>query len=184
MTFPSVVAGDTVTVTINGIAVAYFIAPGDTAQEVIDGLILALALTAASLVVTFTGVDADEDGDDDTLLILGTDENDYSVALTVTVGGTSMVALADPSTATLRLYAVAGPEGGGSGNPAGWYQPDGAEFHLDNRNFMERFNTAGTDRMAAELIVAGVAGDNAAAGTSLTYVQHVYVGPCAMEGNS
>jgi len=169
----------TYTIYINGITCAYDAGAGGATDEedVIHGIRDAVN-TAASAVVTAVAIDADGDGDDDTVVITGDAEAHYYVSEAAT--GTAVQAVvADPDQGTMRLYGKY--RGTVTANtPAGWRMVLDQEFVLDYRGFMERFETAGLDRLYVEL--ASV--DGTSDGSTITYAPLVNVAPAVQEETS
>lgn len=152
--------------------------------------------------VTATSEDADADGLVDTLLIRGdpfppgVGEADYSVSATVTVGTAELDVLADPTSASIRIYLtekapkaapISVPTAAGfvgKLGPGDWDQPNGAVYSTDFRGFTEEFGTAGFDRLYVELgnITSPIA-DGATPPHTFTLTPRISVGPAIQETN-
>lgn len=158
------------TVTINGTACT---ATGPFAD--LDELLadLASAINGSAEPVTASVVSSNGD-DDDTVLILGDNEDNYSVDLSATGGGL-LGCTADPVTATARIFvSLKGPNA-----PTNWRMPINCEYALDRFGLAERFDSAGCDRMYVGLYdIAGHADD----GADVSFPNIVVsIGPCVTE---
>jgi len=155
--------------------------PADAAalvQGVADGI---AASAPANTIVTATAVDSTGAGGPvDTILLRGIAEPDYSISLAV-VGGTGELAgIADAATAQAIAWFAARPPNA----PGTWRRANGATYNVDTRGFVERFDTAGLDRIYIELrVVAGDAGDGATPPSVLTLAPVVTLGPSVLETN-
>lgn len=164
------------TITIDGNAVNY-VATGDTEEELIQAL--AAAITAdtpagAGDVVTATAVDTDDDGLDDTLLLVGKAEAFWT--LTVGASGTGeLLAVADGDQATMRVWGY--PKGSNDDTPEVWTLIFDAVYTLTERGFLERFDVGGISRLYIELDGLDGTGD----GAEVTYAATVRIGPCVTE---
>ncbi len=191
---------DVYTITINGNAVAFDAggAGSTTALEVLEGWRDAInADVTVGPLVTAVVEDADGDGTNDTLVVRGDAEADYSVAVSV-AGAAELDLLADPSTLQLRIYlqertpkapGIAVPNVAATGfvgkiAPGDWRQPNGAEYNASFRGFTEEFNTAGQSRIYVELFnITNPGGDAALAPHTFTLTPRITTGPAALESS-
>lgn len=146
-------------------------------QAIVDAI---NADVVINLVVVASPVDSDGDGLNDTVLLRGLAEADYSLALAVIGGTGEMAGTIDPSTATAIVWFAAKPPNA----PGTWRQANGAIYAVNSRGFVERFDTAGLDRAYVELdSVTGVAGDGATLPATLTQTPIVTLGPSVLESS-
>lgn len=163
------------TVVVDGHAAAYDAGASGatTLQDVLDGIAAALVLAPAiAALVTVSVDDADGDGTDDTVNLVGKAEADYLIDF-LTTGAAVLSVDADASTASMRFWATLGS----ANAPAGWVLPYDADYPFGYRGFMERFETAGLDRAYSELYDVTCAGD----GADVTYSVAISYGPCVTE---
>jgi hypothetical protein len=162
------VAGQTYTVTVDGTAVAYASGGGDSWADVLDGLVAALpGVPAADALVTFTAEDLDSDGTNETLVVRGKAEADYTFDASAT-GAATVGVQADPNTATFRTYAyyAAGTPASGSSSPSAWQLHEDAVTIGYRGHASDMYDSAGWGRAYLEgYDLDGPAGD----GASVTY---------------
>lgn len=174
-------ATTTYTTTIGGHAVP---ATGATLAALLTAIVAAIVADAdANPLVTATVIDADDDGTNDSVRLVGKAEADYSLAVSKTGGTGTITATADPLTATARLWDTGkgpnapGRTGTSSGDPGAWTGCADAEYALTRRGMTERFPVPGLERLYVELDdVAGHASDS-----GVTYTPRVFIGPCVAE---
>jgi hypothetical protein len=145
---------NTYRVTINGNDADFDATASSTLQEVLDGIANEInTTTGVKNVVTATVIDDDEDGTDDTVLIVGKSENDYTIDHSV-AGDTppnngDLKIVADPVIGSIRIYAAAG--GLVPSRPDSWrIIRDGEIIDIDFRGFVDRLDTASLDRIHIE----------------------------------
>lgn len=157
------------TVTINGVAA---VATG--AHASLDAMLTELEVAINAL--AGDPVVATADLAADTITIVGSAQDDYSIAVSAT--GTGVLAcVADASSATLYGWLVY--QAGNANTPEGWRHPYDAEYAIDWSGYADRWTAAGIDRLYVEVRdLAGFAGD----GGSVTYNDPVVrIGPCVTE---
>ena len=116
----------------------------------------------------------DEDGDsvDDTVLIVGDAEADWTIAVSAT--GTGVLdCVADASTGAMRVWAKMREDDA----PDAWLLVYDQDLLLTRRGFLERYEIGGLDRIYVELYDLTYAGD----GGTVTYSAEVKIGPCVVE---
>jgi len=163
----------TYTVQLNALICAYDANAGGaaSAQDVLEGIRDEINTTGVALVVASV-IDADGDGTDDTVLVRGLGEDNYTIVFGAT--GTGVLAIvADPDTCDIRLFGSAG--GQASSAPPSWRMINGAEWTgVDYRGFSERFDTSSIARLYAEVDTMAAAGDD----VTVTYQPgRVVIGP-------
>lgn len=161
------------TVTINGTACTAA-GPFANLPAIINGLVTAINASAIASAVTASAVDEDASiAGVETVKIVGDNSTDYTITMSAT--GTGVLAVvADPTIATLKIYAKLR----GSSAPSAWVAPYDASYALDWTGYVERLACAGVDRFAAELSDVDGTGD----GASVTYTNvTVKIGPCVAE---
>lgn len=172
-------AATTYTVTING--TAHNVAPAFADRaEIISDLVTAINGGAQAALVTASSADEDDSiTGNDTLLIVGDVEADFTIGVSV-AGGTGVLACkADPSSGTLRVWVKAeGSDVTEPTRPTAWLHPYGAEYTLNQRGYVERWPVAGLERVYVELDDLTCAGDTG----TVTYQPTVKIGPCVTEG--
>lgn len=154
------------------------------------------AAGAVNTIVTASLEDADGDGTDDTLMIKGDTETDYSIGVTMAAGTAELDVLADPTSSEMRIYMtdkppkaqpVAAPNAAATGfvgliGPGDWDMPNGAQYAATIRGFSEFFDTAGKDRLYVELFnITAPAGDSVSAPHTYTLTPRITVGPSILE---
>jgi hypothetical protein len=188
VTVNTLVASQTWTVSINGNAVAFAAGPADTWATIIAGLIAALpGVPAADALVTFGAEDSDGDTIDDTLVVRGKDEADYTIAVSAT-GGAAMDLAADANSANLILWRAAKTTTQrvlGAGVPQTWsIDPAfgvGGVAAVDEKGVTGYQQTNGYSRIYGQLdTVAGPADSAGAPGVS-SFTARVLWGPCIDE---
>lgn len=165
---------------INGNSVGHDPTGDADLEETIEGIVGVInsdgtvgAIVEASAVESEPGVSGI-----DTVLIKGLGEADYSVDFTQDPGGGATPAVvADRCRATGRLWWKAGARAG-STPPTTWAD-QGDEIEVGYRGFVQRFDSAGFDRLHVQLYeLAGDPGD----GSIVTYRDPVVsIGPCLSE---
>lgn len=150
-------------VVIDGNNVDYVAIGGDLLQDILEGIRDAInADVVVNLIVLASVTDDDADSVDDTVLIRGLAEDHYTVDHSVTAGPApngNLAAVADPDTATVRIYLAAGglPT---AAQPPGWRGANGGVFTaVTFRGFAERFDTASWSRLYVEVDDMGGTGD-------------------------
>lgn len=165
----------TYNITLDGNLAAYDANAGGATnlQDVLEGIRDEINNTpAVAAIGTASVIDADDDGNDDTVLIRGVGAAHYTVVESAT--GTAVMAVrADPDAADLTLYMAAG--GQASTAPAGWRFVNGGAFPgITFKGFSERFDTASFARLAVEVDSMSGSGD----GVTITYQPgRVVIGP-------
>lgn len=173
VTIPTYDGAADYTVTINATAITVAAAAHATLNELIDALATAInASGAINALVTAS----DEDNAGTTLLIVGDVDADFTIDATATGTGTVAI-VADPDTASVRIWGSLKAASGETA-PSGWRLVNDATFAIDERGFLERFDTAGFDRLYVELASVDGTGDGDSDATlTITYVPTVRVGP-------
>lgn len=172
-------AATTYTVNING--TAHNVAPAFADRAaIIAALVSSINGGAQASVVTASAADEDSGvAGNDTLLIVGDVEADFTISVAVAGGDGTIAAKADPSVATLRVWSYPkGSEAAAYPNPDAWETPYGGTYTLDYRGFLERFPVAGVSRFYVELASVDTVGD----GSEVTYQPEILIGPCITEG--
>lgn len=146
----SLSSGDIITAEINSVGQAsYTVLPGDTDDDVLEGLLQAIQGSANDSLVTVTRLVEDEDPDQylPHLLVKGKAEADYDIA----VGGHSnLYAEQDASSCNIRILLL---DNGLGQAPNRWVQVNGGEFTINSfRGFTERYVTAGYNRLAVQVL--------------------------------
>ena len=183
------VAGQTYVVTVGGNAVSV-VAATSTADGIIAQLVAQVLLVpAAAALVTFEGLDVDDDGTVDTLRVRGKAEADYTIGVSATGAGT-IECDADASGGNVRVYLYPRrpyTDEGKAGTvtePALWVtNPDGDEL-LDFRGSARRAFPGSWSRGYIELHnLTHPGGDAAGAGGTLTWSAGggVWWGPAIQE---
>jgi len=142
----------TYTITVDAVAVAY-----DAASELPLDLADLLAGIAnainddvgASAIVSAVLEDQDADGIVDTIVLSNTTgtDNAHTTAL-ATTGTAIMVMTEDAITAGVRVWFL--PDTTGDGLTLPWVCVNAADYTIDHRGFVERFETAGARRVYME----------------------------------
>ena len=167
-----------------------------SALEVLEGWRDAInADVTVNPIVTASVEDADGDGTDDTLVITGDTEADYTIGVIITVGSAELDVLADPNGCSLRVFltdkppkaqGVAVPNAAATGfvgtlGAGDWRQPNGATYSVGSLGFCDFFDTAGYDRIYAELSSITAPADTVAAPHTYTLTPRITVGPSILE---
>lgn len=163
------------TVTIDGNAVAYDAGAGGAAnaEDIIQGIAAAIVASGpASAIVTASAEDEDDDSTDETVLLVGVAEADYTLDIAATGTG-ELAAVADPMTGALRGWIKARE----ASAPAAWLLAYDADYTITRRGFMERFDVGGLERLYVEVYDLAGTGD----GVDVTYAAKVEIGPCVIE---
>lgn len=181
ITIPTLSIGDDFTLTING-GTAVYDSVGDLdLDEVVAGFAAAINADAdVNTVVLATAVKGSDDtvvvGTRDSVKITGLTAADYTID--VTDNGTSVVAVAaDPVTATLRMYFSLGAADGVTA-PTGWRRGPNS-YSITSTGFVERFDTAGLDRIFVQLEGLDVMPGDGTIVTART--PDVNIGPASLE---
>lgn len=177
LTIPSATLSGIYTVTINGIAVTFNAAGAPDLATVINGIAAAIVASGpASAIVTASAIAVAGAGPHDAVSLVGVGEDDWSLDFGHS-GAAVVVALADLTAATLRLWWAPGARVG-STPPQVWTW-SGETYALDRRGIVERFDSAGLDRLFLQVSDRiGHAGD----GSIVTYGTPVIsIGPCLSE---
>lgn len=155
-------------VLINGITTST--SENQTAAEIAAGLIASINVHASLTDVTATEGDTPEE-----IVVTGDTDTEWSIETEVTVAGVTLECVADPVAANVILW---GRMTGIGSVPGGWRTLRGWEaLGIHGRGFVERFDTAGIDRLYVELRhVSGHPDD----GEGVTYVPAVHVGPSVL----
>lgn len=161
---------NTYRVTINGTDADFDASVGAaTLQDVLEGIRDTINTTSGvKNVVTATVTDEDGDGNDDTVLIVGKSENDFTIDHSV-IGDTppnngDLASVADPTIGSIRIFAAVG---GLSNNarPDSWrIIRDGEVIDIDFRGFIARLDTGSIDRIHVEAFDVANPGDGSAVG--------------------
>jgi len=169
----------TYTIYINGVVCAYDAGAGGAVDEedVIEGIRDAVN-TGAGGVVTATAVKIGGSATYNQVTITGDTETHYYIS-EATTGTADLAVVADPDQATMRLFGTYRATVTAN-KPPNWRMVLDQEFVLDYRGFMERFETAGLDRLYVEL--ASV--DGTSDGSTITYAPLVNVAPAVQEETS
>jgi hypothetical protein len=171
-------ANATYTVTINGTAVN-FVASGSTLEQIVDGLAAAINGNGTlGPLVTATATDtAGSAAGRDHVLIVGDTELDFGIDFTRSGVTAVLRCVADRSRCKVVLWWAMGARPG-STPPSGWVS-DGEEYEVMRRGWVQRFDSAGFDRLHVQLLeLVGDQGD----GTMVTYRDPVVsIGPCLSE---
>jgi hypothetical protein len=170
----------TYTITIDGTVVTVNGALAATLAELVDNIATAInANVTVAALVTAVGTAVSPSVTHNAVLITGDGEADFSVNFTHS-GAAVLVALADPTAATLRPWWFAGARVGNT--PPQVWAWSGDTFVLDRRGFVQRFDCAGLDRLFVQLSDRlGASGD----GTMVTYgVPIISIGPCLSEAEA
>lgn len=168
-----VTADDTQTyrVIVNGNNVDYVAIGGDLLQEILEGMRDAInADGTVNLIVIASVADLDDDSVDDTLVLKGLAFAHYSVDVSATGApppSGDLLAVLEPDLADLRVLIAA--EGlASAARPPNWRMINDGEFlALDERGFVERFDTASFGRLYAE--TDSLSGTSDGTGGNITY---------------
>jgi hypothetical protein len=165
------------TVAVGGVSVVYDASSGlpADADELVSDIVDAINGDAPMAAIVTASVDPDDE-DGMTILLQGVDPDDYSFNA-IAAGGTGVVALtADPATLDVLVYTTRGGAmaSGDETDPGGWRLVFGGVFPVDRRGFVERFDTAGMDRLYVE--VADLRG-HPLDGAAVSYVPRIMIGP-------
>jgi hypothetical protein len=161
------------TVTIGGTAVTFNATGAPNLAAVVDGIVAAInANGTVNQIVVASPLDTPHAR----VQIVGIVEADYSVDFSHS-GAATLTALADYCVATMRPWWLPAARVGST--PPQIWAWSGDTFALDRRGFVERFDSAGLDRLHVQLSDRiGHAGD----GSIVTYVPPVIsIGPCLSE---
>ena len=192
---------DTYTVTTNGNAVAFdaAAAAAATRADVIQGI--ADAMNASAPTNTIVDVEVEDRGDTgapNTVKIIGILTPDYVLAVPATAGAAEMDVATDATTASIQIwYALKPPIAAGITIPnttapiptmegkfssGDWRKPNGAVYAgLDITGFVEKFDTAGHDRLYVEVTALTDSGGVVAAPNTKTIIPRVTIGPAINE---
>ena len=182
LTIPTLDLGDVYNVVIDGTTVGHDASSGDVdLEDTITGIAAAInADGTVGALVTATPVESDPGVSGiDTVLIVGDGEADFSVDFTSPSLTAVLACVADLAHATARLWWLVGARPGSS--PPTLWAASGDEVAVGRRGYVERFDSAGLDRLFVQLSErAGVAGD----GSIVTYPAPVIsIGPCLAENS-
>ncbi len=176
ITIPVFDAASTYTVTINGAATS------GASQATITLLLAELVTdinTAAAATITAI---ADPDAPTTTVLVTGDAEADYTIGVSVAAGTGTILATADPTSATIRAFTtLAGTMSDGSALPTNWCLVPEFEYTADYRGYRDTFQPPGCGRFYVELDDLTGTGDVAGASGTITYAPTVLIGPCVVE---
>lgn len=165
-------------VRIDGTWVPYVPSPGDGLPEILAGLVNAINTDATvKLIVVASEADLDGDSVNDAVLIQGLTFAHYTFNVG-TVGGTgTMTGQAEADNADVIVWAQAGGQSV-TDKPSDWRMVHDGEFlGVDQRGFVERFDTASLDRLYVQ--VDGISGTGD--GVSITYdVARLVIGPSTL----
>lgn len=183
------VVGDTYRVTIGG-HIVNFVAASAVVDDIIDGLIAALpGVPAAAALVTFEGRNADDENTAPftQMFIAGKAEANWTLGLAIIGGGGStQTATADFDTCNARTYLTMRHKlstAPNIGEPSSWGSPDAAHAIASYHGWVDGVNDlGGVDRLYLELdTLASAVADVPGAGSAITYLAHVWIGPAVRE---
>lgn len=161
---PTLVIGDTFTLTIDGGTAAYDSTGDADLDEVMTSLRDAINADAdVNTTIVARVVDSTQDppvevaGSNDELIIEGLGNADYSVDFT-RVGSSVLSVIADPTSCEAFMYAQRGRAPNTTANTR-WRRVPGS-YVIDSDGYMERWNIAGLARLYVRLgSIAGPGGD-------------------------
>lgn len=158
-------------------------AASTTELEVLQGWRDAINADATvKLIVAASLEDASGDGVDDTLKLVGIAEADYSMSTGAPVGAAELDLVLDPAAVEARIFFTHRTFATATDPKGDWHLANGAQYAVNQRNFVERLDTGGLDRAYVELFtVTAVAGDVIAPPHTLTYNPVVTIGPAILE---
>lgn len=160
----------TYTVTIDGTDVDYDAAADTAADEadVLAGIVAAITADATVNLIVTAVVSGE------TVIIRGIGQDHYSIDISAT-GSAVLECVADPDSGSIIVWTWMREQG--SNSPSWWVSPNGSDYTLAARGFVERFETAGVDRMYVQVFNLDGTGD----GAEVDYAVVVRIGPSVTE---